>query len=103
MCSKTIWFLIRSRSEHFNSSSLCLITFAINKLRKKSVSLSLTLLCTELASDIQAKGETPSSVPAASSHTPLAVTTVVLVAAVLTVGGFLWKRKLQDPIPYQKI
>ncbi|XP_008638537.1 PREDICTED: deleted in malignant brain tumors 1 protein, partial [Corvus brachyrhynchos] len=57
----------------------------------------------ELASDIQAKGETPSSVPAASSHAPLAVTTVVLVAAVLTVGGFLWKRKLQELIPYQKM
>ncbi|XP_068876591.1 deleted in malignant brain tumors 1 protein-like [Aphelocoma coerulescens] len=58
---------------------------------------------TELLSDIQAKGETPSSVPAASSHAPLAVTIVVLVAAVLTVGGFLWKRKLQELIPYQKM
>ncbi|KAM6203858.1 scavenger receptor cysteine-rich domain-containing protein DMBT1 [Sarcoramphus papa] len=55
----------------------------------------------ELASDMQAKGESQSSTPAASSHVPLAVTTVVLVAAVLTVGGFLLKRKLQEPIPYQ--
>ncbi|XP_075011496.1 scavenger receptor cysteine-rich domain-containing protein DMBT1-like [Calonectris borealis] len=45
----------------------------------------------ELASDFQAKGESQSSAPAASSHVPLAVTTVVLVAAVLTVGGFLFK------------
>ncbi|XP_074401449.1 scavenger receptor cysteine-rich domain-containing protein DMBT1-like isoform X1 [Zonotrichia albicollis] len=56
-----------------------------------------------LASDIQAKGETLSSEPAASSHVPLAVTIVVLVAAALTVGGFLWKRKLQEGIPYQKL
>uniref|UniRef100_A0A8C8A8U4 CUB and zona pellucida-like domain-containing protein 1 n=1 Tax=Otus sunia TaxID=257818 RepID=A0A8C8A8U4_9STRI len=45
--------------------------------------------------------EAYSSAPAASSHAPLAVTTIVLVAAVLTVGGFLLKRKLQEPIPYQ--
>ncbi|KAM7074688.1 LOW QUALITY PROTEIN: scavenger receptor cysteine-rich domain-containing protein DMBT1-like, partial [Ciconia maguari] len=45
----------------------------------------------ELASDIQAKGESQSSASAASSHVPLAVTAVVLVAAVLTVGGFLLK------------
>ncbi|KAM9612051.1 scavenger receptor cysteine-rich domain-containing protein DMBT1-like [Morphnus guianensis] len=56
---------------------------------------------TELASDIQAKGDSQSSAPAASSHVPLAVTAMVLVAAVLTVGGFLLKRKLQEPIPYQ--
>ncbi|KAM6092003.1 scavenger receptor cysteine-rich domain-containing protein DMBT1-like [Theristicus caerulescens] len=55
----------------------------------------------ELASDIQAKGDSQSSAPAASSHVPLAVTVLVLVAAVLTVGGFLLKRKLQEPIPYQ--
>ncbi|KAF4799467.1 deleted in malignant brain tumors 1 protein-like protein [Turdus rufiventris] len=54
---------------------------------------------TELASDIQAKGETLSSVPASSFHIPLAVTTAVLVAVLLTVGGFLWKQKA---IPYQK-
>jgi len=58
-------------------------------------------LCTELASDIQVKGESQSSAPAASSHVPLAVTVLVLVAAVLNVGGFLLKRKLQEPIPYQ--
>uniref|UniRef100_A0A8C3UQB2 CUB and zona pellucida-like domain-containing protein 1 n=1 Tax=Catharus ustulatus TaxID=91951 RepID=A0A8C3UQB2_CATUS len=57
----------------------------------------------ELASDIQAKGETLSSVPATSSHIPLAVTTAVLVAVLLTVGGFLWKQKLQEAIPYQKL
>ncbi|KAK4820985.1 hypothetical protein QYF61_009451 [Mycteria americana] len=57
----------------------------------------------ELASDIQAKGESQSSASAASLHVPLAVTAVVLVAAVLTVGGFLLKRKLQEPIPYQII
>ncbi|XP_053805209.1 deleted in malignant brain tumors 1 protein [Vidua chalybeata] len=56
-----------------------------------------------LASDIQEKGETLSSEPAASSHVPLAVATVVLVAAVLTGGGFLWKRKMQETIPYQKL
>ncbi|XP_066410319.1 deleted in malignant brain tumors 1 protein-like [Molothrus aeneus] len=56
-----------------------------------------------LASAIEAKGETLSSEPAASSHIPLAVTTMVLVAAALTVGGFLWKRRLQEAIPYQKL
>ncbi|XP_009959452.1 PREDICTED: deleted in malignant brain tumors 1 protein-like, partial [Leptosomus discolor] len=56
---------------------------------------------TDLASNIQAKGESQNSAPAASYHVPLTVTTVVLVAAVLTVGGFLLKRKLQEPIPYQ--
>ncbi|KAM6306117.1 scavenger receptor cysteine-rich domain-containing protein DMBT1 [Aegotheles albertisi] len=55
----------------------------------------------ELASDTQVKGEPLGSVPAASSLLPLAVTAVVLVAAVLTVGGFLLKRKLQEPVPYQ--
>ncbi|XP_010016868.1 PREDICTED: deleted in malignant brain tumors 1 protein-like, partial [Nestor notabilis] len=55
----------------------------------------------ELASDFEVKGESQDSVPAASSHVPLAVTIVVLVAAVLTVGGFLLKRRLQEPIPYQ--
>ncbi|GAB0191955.1 deleted in malignant brain tumors 1 protein-like [Grus japonensis] len=57
----------------------------------------------ELGSDIRAKEESQSSAPAASSHVPLAVTAVVMVAAVLTVGGFLLKRKLQEPIPYQII
>lgn len=47
------------------------------------------------------EGDSQSPAPAASSHAPLAVTIVVLVAAVLTVGGFLLKRKLRQPIPYQ--
>uniref|UniRef100_A0A663EDK7 CUB and zona pellucida like domains 1 n=1 Tax=Aquila chrysaetos chrysaetos TaxID=223781 RepID=A0A663EDK7_AQUCH len=51
--------------------------------------------------EAHAKGDSQSSAPAASSHVPLAVTAMVLVAAVLTVGGFLLKRKLQEPIPYQ--
>ncbi|XP_057273318.1 deleted in malignant brain tumors 1 protein-like [Pezoporus wallicus] len=55
----------------------------------------------ELASDIKVKGESQDPVTAASSHVPLAVAIVVLAAAVLTVGGFLLKRKLQEPIPYQ--
>ncbi|KAM9188453.1 scavenger receptor cysteine-rich domain-containing protein DMBT1-like [Mergus octosetaceus] len=55
----------------------------------------------DLASNTQERGESESSVPAASSHVPLAVTAVVLAAAVLTVGGFLLKRKLQEPTPYQ--
>ncbi|XP_056208066.1 deleted in malignant brain tumors 1 protein-like [Falco biarmicus] len=50
-----------------------------------------------LASDIQEKGESQSSVPAASSHVSLAVTTVVLLAAVLMVGAFLLKCKLKNP------
>ncbi|XP_066180531.1 deleted in malignant brain tumors 1 protein-like [Sylvia atricapilla] len=57
----------------------------------------------KLASDIQAKGETLSPVPADSSHIPLAVTTVLLAAAALTLGGFLWKKKMQEGIPYQKL
>lgn len=59
------------------------------------------LLCTDLASNTQERGESESSAPAAGSHVPLAVTAVVLAAAVLTVGGFLLKRKLQEPTPYQ--
>ncbi|KAM6104916.1 scavenger receptor cysteine-rich domain-containing protein DMBT1-like [Pterocles gutturalis] len=55
----------------------------------------------ELASDIHAEGDSQSPAPAASSTVPVAVTAVVLAAAVLTVGGFLLKRKLQEPIPYQ--
>ncbi|KAM9010595.1 scavenger receptor cysteine-rich domain-containing protein DMBT1 [Ara ararauna] len=55
----------------------------------------------ELASDIEVKGESQDSVTATSSHVPLAVTIVVLAAAVLTVGGFLLKRKLWEPILYQ--
>ncbi|XP_065602454.1 deleted in malignant brain tumors 1 protein-like isoform X2 [Cyrtonyx montezumae] len=55
----------------------------------------------ELASDTQVRGEVESPKPAASSHIPLAVTAAVLAAAVLTVGGLLLKRKLQEPIPYQ--
>ncbi|XP_062491064.1 deleted in malignant brain tumors 1 protein-like [Pezoporus occidentalis] len=55
----------------------------------------------ELASDIKVEGESQDPVTAASSHVPLAVAIVVLAAAVLTVGGFLLKRKLQEPIPYQ--
>ncbi|XP_067155719.1 deleted in malignant brain tumors 1 protein-like [Apteryx mantelli] len=58
----------------------------------------------KLASDIQENRESLSSAPAsaAGSHAPLAVAAVALVvAAVLTVGGFLLKRKLQEPIPYQ--
>uniref|UniRef100_A0A8V0XCP1 Scavenger receptor cysteine-rich domain-containing protein DMBT1 n=1 Tax=Gallus gallus TaxID=9031 RepID=A0A8V0XCP1_CHICK len=46
-------------------------------------------------------GDLESPVPAASSHIPLAVTVAVLAAAILTVGGLLLKRKLQEPIPYQ--
>ncbi|KAM9548469.1 scavenger receptor cysteine-rich domain-containing protein DMBT1 [Guaruba guarouba] len=57
----------------------------------------------ELASDIEVKGESQDSVTATSSHVPLAVTIVVLAAAVLTVGGFLLKRKLWEPILYQII
>uniref|UniRef100_A0A8C3RGM9 CUB and zona pellucida-like domain-containing protein 1 n=1 Tax=Cyanoderma ruficeps TaxID=181631 RepID=A0A8C3RGM9_9PASS len=49
------------------------------------------------------EAQTLSPVPADSFHIPLAVTTVVLVAAPLTVGGFLWKKKLQEGIPYQKL
>uniref|UniRef100_A0A8C4J5V8 DMBT1 protein n=1 Tax=Dromaius novaehollandiae TaxID=8790 RepID=A0A8C4J5V8_DRONO len=47
--------------------------------------------------------ESLSSAPAsaAGSHAPLAVATVVLVAAVLTMAGFLLKRKLQEPVPFQ--
>lgn len=93
--------LAKSRLQHFDSSSLCLTTFEINQLRKANVNLFLSLLCTELASDFKVKGESQESVTAASSHVPLAVTIVVLAAAVLTVGGFLLKRKLQEPIPYQ--
>uniref|UniRef100_A0A8C3LFJ0 Scavenger receptor cysteine-rich domain-containing protein DMBT1 n=1 Tax=Chrysolophus pictus TaxID=9089 RepID=A0A8C3LFJ0_CHRPC len=55
----------------------------------------------ELASDTQVKEELESPVNAASSQVPLAVTVAVLVAAILTVGGILLKRKLQEPIPYQ--
>nr|XP_038037174.1 deleted in malignant brain tumors 1 protein [Anas platyrhynchos] len=57
----------------------------------------------DLASNTQERGESESSAPAASSPVPLAVTAVVLAAAVLTVGGFLLKRKLQEPTPYQII
>ncbi|XP_040558848.1 deleted in malignant brain tumors 1 protein-like isoform X2 [Gallus gallus] len=55
----------------------------------------------ELASNTQVRGDLESPVPAASSHIPLAVTVAVLAAAILTVGGLLLKRKLQEPIPYQ--
>lgn len=101
MCNNAVWLLIRSRLHHFTSSSHCLIGFEMNQPAKTNISLSLSLFCTELASDIQVKEESQSPAPAASSHVPLAVTIVVLVAAVLMVGGFLLKRKLQEPIPYQ--
>ncbi|POI26644.1 hypothetical protein CIB84_009606 [Bambusicola thoracicus] len=55
----------------------------------------------ELASNTQVREELESPTPAASSHIPLAVTVAVLAAAILTVGGLLLKRKLQEPIPYQ--
>lgn len=99
MCDKAVWLLIRSRLQHFTSSSHCLVGFEMNQPAKTNISLSLSLFCTELASDIQVKEESQSPAPAASSHVPLAVTIVVLVAAVLVVGGFLLKHKLQEPIP----
>ncbi|KAM6266170.1 scavenger receptor cysteine-rich domain-containing protein DMBT1-like [Porphyrio hochstetteri] len=57
----------------------------------------------ELASDIQVNEESQTPVPAASSHVPLAVTVVVLVAAVVIVGGVLLKGKLRELIPYQRM
>lgn len=61
----------------------------------------LFLSHTELASNTQVREEHESPVNASSSHIPLAVTAAVLAAAILTVGGILLKRKMQEPIPYQ--